>query len=259
MTPSLRDLQRIMAGALQGRPGMSDAAAAVIRGDGVAAAGRLRVYQNNYRLNFDQALRVTFPVIEKRVGPEYFRQLAHGYRCAHASRHGDLHEIGRSFAVYLRGSLRDTGYAWLASLAELEWAIADAAVAPPTPPSPASALALLPPDSVALVRFGLAASVRLVSSSYPVVSVWHANQPGAGGCAIDLSVGPEHAVAHQGAGGVEVRLITNSEHLFLAHLRGGMSLGDAVDCAALPLSELPGVLHWMFQGGYVAEVLGAIS
>jgi len=75
---------------------------AALTADGIAAEARLQVYRNNSRALFEQALRLTFPVVLRRVGDDYFRQLAHFHRAAHPSRSGDLHDVGRFWLDYSR-------------------------------------------------------------------------------------------------------------------------------------------------------------
>src|SRR5262245_34461218 len=105
---SLRDLQRQFVGALfeeapdsqvswvrEAREGTE------LRGPRRAeAAARLAVYRNNLHEGFCKALSLEFPVVERLVGHDYFRQLAKELMHAHPSRAGDLHAIGAPFSQY---------------------------------------------------------------------------------------------------------------------------------------------------------------
>src|SRR5262249_41165706 len=66
------------------------------------AAARLAIYRNNLHEGFIKTLALEFPVIERLVGTDYFRQLAKQFLSAHPSRAGDLHPIGEPFPEYLR-------------------------------------------------------------------------------------------------------------------------------------------------------------
>lgn len=224
-------------------------------GDGISAAARLRVYRNNARSVFERALEATFPVVRERVGPDYFRQLSHFYRRAHPPAAGDLHEVGRHFAVFLSVYLADSPYEWLAELAALEWAIAESGVAAESTVTEAAELAVVDPESVAGVRLRFVPSLQRVSARVPVLAVWRANQPDAGQATVDLSTGPEFILLHRTANGVQLRGLQAAEFAFVDSLTAGATLGAAVETSALPLELLPAVLHMLFAGRMVAEVI----
>lgn len=249
---ALPELQRAFAAALRGQPHDADAWA---DGDGIAAAARVQVYRNNARAVFERALEATFPVVRERVGPDYFRQLAHFYRAAHPSTDGDLHEVGRSFAGFLSRYLADGPYQWLAELAALEWALAEAGVAADSDVATASALGGLAPEAVAGVHFRFVPSLRCVATRVPVLAVWHANQPGASGAAVDLGAGPQYALVHRTAEGVQSRELQAGEFACVAALDRGATLESAVETSGLALEQLPGLLLTLFTDGIVAEVI----
>jgi hypothetical protein len=249
---TLLELQRSFAAGLQER--WHDAEACVAS-DGIPAAARLRVYRNNARTLFEQALQLTFPVVCRRVGHDYFRQLADHFRAACPSRAGDLHEIGRPFAHFLATHLADTPYSWLAELAVLEWAIADAGVAADSTTATAASLGAIDPEHMSDVRLELVPSLRAVAASVPALAVWKANQPGSPGAAVELSAGPEYVIVHRGPAQVELRSVTRAEFEFVVALTEGATLGAAVDASDLPMEVLPGLLHWLFSDGAVSAVL----
>src|SRR5689334_14359736 len=80
---SLRELQRSFATALH------DPAADCA----VHPATRLSIYRNTVHSNFLKALEAIFPVLRRRVGDDFFAQLAHHYREKFPSRSGDLHWV----------------------------------------------------------------------------------------------------------------------------------------------------------------------
>ena len=249
---ALPELQGAFASAL--RDGAQDAVEWA-DGDGIPAAARLRVYRNNGRAVFERALEATFPVVRERVGQDYFRQLAHFYRRAHPSTDGDLHEIGRHFAGFLHRYHSDGPYEWLAELAALEWAIAEAGVAAESNVAAASALAGLDPESVAGVRLRLVPSLQCVLARTPVLAVWRANQPGADQATVDLSTGPEFILVHRTADGVQLRGLQAAEYSFVGAIACGATLEAAVDKSGLPLESLSTVLYSLFADLTVAEVM----
>jgi len=251
--PALRDLQRAFAGALHGD---SVEAERWVAGDGIPAAARLAVYRNNARALFEQALQLTFPVVRRRVGDDYFRQLLHHFRSSHPSRAGDLHETGRPLAGFLAEHLADTPYQWLSELAALEWALADAAIAADMPSVSAASLEGLDPHSLVTVRFAFVPSVRLFAATVPVLAVWKANQSDAEAAVsvVDLASGPDYVVLHRAVAGVEMRAVSHAELQFIAALREGDTLEEAITTANLPIEALPALLQWLFADGLVCAV-----
>ena len=167
---SLCELQRDFAAALRARDEGSRRVLAV------RPLANLDVYRNNTDWQFRHALAVCFPVMQRRVGEDYFRQLAREYRQRYPSRSGDLHWVGRDFATFLEGHLAGSEYVWLADLARLEWAREVASIAPVLPHLGPEALASIAADALEDLRFQLQPSLHLGASEYPVFTVWKANQ-----------------------------------------------------------------------------------
>ena len=249
---ALHEVQRAFAAWLLGR---TDDAPDWADGDEIPPQSRLRVYRNNSRALFEQALHVTYPVLCRRVGTDYFRQLGHHYREAHPSRSGDLHDVGRRFPEFLAAHLDASPYAWLAELALLEWSMADAGVAAEAPAAAAASLAALAPEHIESARLSYVPSLRLVHGSAPILSIWQANQPGSDGSPVDLSNGGECVLIHRHSGEVELRSVEPAELAFVEATARGATLGEAIDASALPLEHLPAVLHRLFANGAIAAVL----
>ena len=240
---SLRELQRSFAAALR------DPAADCP----VTPVARLAIYRNNTVANFHGALEQTFPVLRRRVGDDYFAQLVHHYRERHPSRSGDLHWAGSDFAGFLAAHLAGGDYAWLADLARLEWAREDAAVIAIEPPVGAAALAGFPAEQLEHLTFTLQPSLRLVESSFPVFSVWLANQA-ENAPPVDQSVGSEQGMALARADGVEVARLAPDLFSYLSALAAGATLGGAMARAGLDGPRLAQVLGALFGAELVTGV-----
>jgi len=240
---SLRELQRSFAAALR------DPAVACP----VLPPANLAVYRNNASITFRETLEHTYPVLHRRVGDDYFRQLAAQYRQVFPSRQGDLHWVGRDFAAFIHEHLAGTDYAWLADLAQLEWLRAESGVAAESPALDAEALASIAPEHLEGLTFGLQPSLRLLSSPFPVFSVWRSNQ-GDVAPPVDQSLGAEAGMILQWRGRVEVRPLEHHAFVFISALAAGRTLGAAMSEAELDEHALTRLLATLFGEGLVSSL-----
>ncbi len=240
---SLRDLQRSFAAALR------DPSAACP----VVPPANLAIYRNNSVHTFRVTLEASFPVLRKRVGDDYFRQLAHLYREQFPSRSGDLHFVGRDFGVFLAEHLRDTDYVWLADLARLEWSREEALVSRELPAVGAEVLSRFIPAQLEDLLFAFQPSLRLHSSSYPVFSVWLANQAD-NAPPVDQSLGAEAGMVRLRSQTLEVTRLTPSLHSYIYALGRGATLGEAIGLTGLDESSLLNALGFVFNQQLVTAV-----
>jgi hypothetical protein len=257
---SLRELQAGFAAALRGEapaPAGSDVGRAAldlveeIAGGTFEPRERLQIYRNNSRAMFDGALERTYAVLLRRVGQDYFRQLARGYRARHPSRSGDLHWVGRHFPEYLAEHLAGSGYEWLAELAALEWACECALVAARAPTVGVDLLAGLEAEALASTCLRLQPSLHCVSAAVPVLDIWQANQPGGDGRPVDLARGGQSVLVSCGDAGLELREIDAATLEFIWQLQRGAPLAESLERSALPLDAVAGVLGLLFEAGLV--------
>jgi len=222
--------------------------------DGLAPAARVQVYRNNVQAMFEGALARTYPVLKRRVGEDYFARLAVEYRQDHPSQSGDLHWVGMHFPEWLGLRAAGSDYAWLADLARLEWACEEVLVSDSLPAAQADALARVPPEDVADALLSLQPRLQLVSSAFPVWSVWQANQPGAPGDAVDPSLGPQQVVVAPDAVGLVLHSLPVDQFRFVEELAAGRTLGRALDASGLAVERLAATLAWLFGAGLVTAV-----
>jgi len=249
----LERLQLRFAAALRA-PAAAAALADEVLGDGFEPGARLRIYRNNSAASFEGALARTYPVLRKRVGEDYFAQLAREYRQQHPSRAGDLHHVGRHYPAWVAARHADSEFAWLGDLARLEWACEEALIAEHCVPATIAALATVPGDELGELRLQLQASVRLLASDYPVWSVWRANQADAAAAPVDPGIGAEHVVLHCADTGLLLRKLPPVEWRFVAALVAGATLGEAFERAELDAASLQRLLAWMFDDGLVVAI-----
>jgi hypothetical protein len=225
--PTLRDLQRRFAAALFDTA--SEQMSAEVRANGI---DRLAIYRGQLHAVFARTLALEFPVIERLVGGAYFRQLALQFQAAHPSRAGNLHHIGAPFPAFLRDRFRGGDYDYLNDVAALEWALQESAVAADAPPLDPQVLRSIAPAGYAQLHFALHPAARLVSSTYPVLAIWHANQAGsAARGTIDLASGQTRVLVHRGAQGVGFHVLSAPECALLGAFAENSCLGTALEAA----------------------------
>jgi len=228
--PTLRDLQRRFAAALFDDP--RESLREEIRAAGIDSSERMGIYRQQLHAVFARTLALEFPVIERLVGKEYFRQLGREFQSAHPSRAGDLQHIGALFAAYLKSRFCGGTYDYLADVAALEWALQECMIAPAAPAFDRHALRSVDPADYAHLHLAMHPACRLVSSPYPLLDIWHANQPDAAATAIvDLAGGATRVLLQRRGQGVEFHLLSASEHALLDRLARDFCLGAAFEAA----------------------------
>ena len=245
---SLPDLQRAFAAAVRGEAPEGEAATVAVR-----PVANLEVYRNNSDWQYRNALGLSFPVLKRRVGDDYFRQLAVHYRKDFPSRSGDLHWVGRDFAEFLAVHLAGTDYAWLADLARLEWAKEVSAVAEVRPALGAESLGRYAPEELEHLVFTLQPSLQMGASDYPVVSVWQANQA-ENAPPVGQSAGPEQYMVLSRDEGLLLQRLSSGLFSYLTALAAGAPLGEAMAVASLDESGLLDALRFTFAEALVCGV-----
>ena len=225
--PSLRELQTQVVNGLLAE--QLDGAAALIRAGGIRPESRLRIYQNNARTNFAEALRSTYPVIWRLVGEDYFRQTARAFQRRHPSQSGDLNHAGAAFPDYLRTLHSDDAFQYLADVATLEWLIQESLLAEDHAHLDLPSLARVDSAAYDALHFTLHPSLRLFQSKFPTLGIWEANAGDAEPPALDLDRGGERIAVMRLGGQLRFHHLSAGEYAFLQSLGDGRSFTTAVD------------------------------
>jgi hypothetical protein len=119
---------------------------------------------------------------------------------------GDLQNFGIKMPEFLGELYATSEFAYLPDVARLERATEEVQLSSESEVLDIDALRRVAPEQLADIRFIRSASTRLISSSYPILSIWRTNQPGRE-ADVDLASGPEHVVVRRCADNVELNLI----------------------------------------------------
>ena len=219
----------------------------------VLPADNLSIYRNNSAISFRTALEGSFPVVRRRVGDDYFRQLSAQYRARFPSRNGDLHWIGRDFPAFLLEHHRGSEYAWLADLARLEWSRHQASIAKVEPSVAADVLGRFAPSQLERLVFTLQPSLSLIASDFPIFTIWAANQV-ENAPPVSQSVPGEYGMVRARTDQLEVRPLEPRLFSYLSALAAGAPLPDAIASAGLDQAALVSALGFVFTEGLVCAV-----
>lgn len=165
-----------------------------------------------HRRNMDgalaKALQLTYPAVEALVGEAFFRQAAAAFTRQHLPRAALLDTYGDAFPSFLAAYAGASSLPYLQDVAHLEWAVAQAALAPAFGEAPPCGVITL-----ASVTLCLAPSLTLVRTAYPAEAIWRAvlARDETGLAAIDPSPAASTlAVWRAGAGAAVTRLSDNA-------------------------------------------------
>ncbi|MBQ0822028.1 putative DNA-binding domain-containing protein [Microvirga sp. HBU67558] len=204
---------------------------------GIHAAGRNRaghrfnVYRNNVFVSLTEALVARFPVCHALVGDEFFRATARVFIELSPPRSPVLMTYGDDFANFIETFPPAGPVPYLGDVARLEAALTRAYHAADASPLTFDELAALAPNRWDDTHLKLHPSVQIVTSQYPVVSIWEAHTHSGESPMIDGSNGEDALVARPDLD-VEVHRLPPGAATFLMALLKGASLRAAADGAA---------------------------
>jgi len=213
---------------------------------------RLNVYRNNTYESLTSVLLAVFPVTARLVDERYFRYAASRFIACFPPEEPRLSQFGAALPRFLSSFGHLASMRFVAETARLEWAIATALDRGVEPPMPLSALNRAErPETLSLI---LAPSLVLLSSRWPVFSIWTAHQREA---SPDLAFvnrhAPERVIAWRSGGSIRLARIDQGRMAFLRWLIAGGSLEEAAGKALSrdPMFDLAAAIAQLFGDGLV--------
>jgi Putative DNA-binding domain len=233
--PTLLELQRAMRASLIDRD--DSAASAMLAQD--VPADRLNIYRNTFLTGVTKALRLSYPVVYRLVGSDFFDGAADLFIARHPPRAANLDDYGADFPQFLRDFQPAASLAYLPDVARLEWAVNRAIHAADVEPLELARLEALLPEDQARVCFVPHPSIALLCVDYPVDVIWRGvlGRDDATLAGVDLNAGPVHLLVERRAAGIEVSRLDAAAWHFAAALCEGRRLADVF--AARPYPALP--------------------
>ncbi|HSN18074.1 MAG TPA: DNA-binding domain-containing protein [Gammaproteobacteria bacterium] len=220
---TLPELQQKFAEAVRG----GTAAGLPLRDHGIPGVRRLQVYRNNHVSALREALRAVYPVTQRLVGEEFFAAAADAYGAANPSHGGNIQDYGGAFPRFLEDYAPAASLPYLGDVAALEWRRLQTAFAAPHAPMDVRALAEVPADALADLRFHHQPAARAFDSQFPILSIWRFCQQTDPEGRLELDKGSERVLFSRKAVDVEMRLLSPGEYAFLRVLCRGETFAEA--------------------------------
>lgn len=222
--PTLRDLQIAFAGHICGQD--QPALEAVVVGDTIGAAARLRVHRHHVVESLVAALAATFPTVRAVVGEAFFRTMTRAFIACDLPRQPVLAEYGASFASFVADYEAAASLPYLADLSRLDWALNVAFHTSPGACLAAADLALLPAEEMVDLSLELAAGAAIIQSTYPIDRIWRISQPGASNETVDLGDGRSCLLVLRRADDATFVRLDPAEAALLSAVTSGRTLED---------------------------------
>ncbi|MGH2901230.1 MAG: HvfC/BufC family peptide modification chaperone [Solirubrobacteraceae bacterium] len=137
----------------------------------ISVSERLHIYTSAYFARIQAALLDDYGALHAAIGDDAFHDLAKLYLMAHPPRRFSLRFAGERLPEFLRGPIAEAftrRWPFAADLAELEWARVDVFDERDTVALEREALATVPPEDWAQLRFALVPAHRILSLAWPV-------------------------------------------------------------------------------------------
>jgi len=182
--PALLELQQALRAQLLGEALPPDQASAL----------RVAIYRNTCLSTLVNALRLSFPAVQRLVGADFFEAAAREFIRASVPTSAYLNDYGADFPGFLSHFAPAAGLVYLGDVARLEWAVNRALHAGDAPRLEPTGLTRLDEAALSRVSFTAHPAVTLLRLESPADAIWRSvlEQNDAAMAAIDLTGGPVH-------------------------------------------------------------------
>ena len=203
--------------------------------DGVVAdaARRLTIHKTTIDGGLFSTLANGFPALRRVVGGPVFASLVSEFVAAAPPRHPVLSTYGRGFPAFVATHPIAASLPYLQDLARVEWARQDSYLAADAVLLDPGRLNTADPESLSRLALRLHPATRVITSPFPVHTIWRLNQPDIDDKdipAVDMNVA-EHVIVTRPHGEVVTRAISLADAALVKAVMGGASLGAAVEGA----------------------------
>ena len=143
----------------------------------ISAQGLMGIYRHSAIANITQALALTYPVMNKLVGSDFFQATCRQFIFLHWPQSGNMDDYGEEFPHFLSKFKHTKSLVYLSDVARLEWAFHQSTLANDAGITDWSSLAQT--EDILQLQFTLAPSVKLIHSIFTIDKIWQENQDNA--------------------------------------------------------------------------------
>ena len=140
----------------------------------ISAQGLMGIYQSSAIANITNSLSLSYPVIEKLVGKDFFQAMCKKYIVKHWPTSGNMDDYGEFFPSFLAEFEQVKHLLYLEDVAQLEWLFHQSSLANDKSFFDWTCLAKV--TSSEAITFLLSPSVSIMCSTMPVDKIWLMNQ-----------------------------------------------------------------------------------
>jgi len=195
----------------------------------ISAPSLMAIYQNSSIGNIIQAMKLTYPVIEKLVGEDFFRASCKEFISAHWPKSANMDDYGVEYADFLASFEPAKQLVYLKDVAQLEWLFHLSSLAGDSIAVDWTCLSTVDADEALEVRLLLAPSVKLINSPFSIGQIWQMNQENSLEYReINLAQKTSLVVFRSGLK-TEVMAVTEGEFAFLSSFYQNQSLANAIE------------------------------
>ena len=198
------------------------------------AGRRFDVYRNNVVASLTEALETAFPVLTKLVGEQNFRALSAVYLREHPPSSPVMMFYGEHMPNFLSTFQPTSSIGYLPDVARLELAMRESYHASDFQPIDPKILQGIQPETLMASKLGLAPSLRLIRSLWPLHSIWRFNM--VEGSPKPTMVAQDVAVLRVDMD-PEPHLLPKGGGRFLEAVLNGRPLGEAYDAASVEIPD----------------------
>ncbi|MDH4415319.1 MAG: DNA-binding domain-containing protein [Rhizobium sp.] len=221
--------------------------------NGTSPTRRFAVYRNNVTVSLIDALAAIFPTVQNLVGNDFFRAMARLYVTAHPPTSPLLFTYGESFPAFLEGFPPAADLPFLADVARIERFWLDAFHAADAAPLDPAALAQIPAEDLAGVRFQPHPATRIARLNHAAGTIIRNDRAGISLDGVNPMT-PEAVLVTRPAFDVAVELLPEGGATFLETLLAGGTLGEAFAAAEPEGADIPALLGLALSAGAFTSI-----
>ena len=188
---------------------------------------RLSIYKNNIYFSLIEVLKDTFKSIVETIGEELFVNVARAYLANKPDSNAAIIEFGKDFPDFLKSVDNLSQLTYLYDLANLDYQHHLCYYAIDAEPMPAEAFAQFDTEELIASSVKFVPSVKVMSSQYPIYSIWDLAQDPEKDIKIDAN-NAEYLLLYRADMETVLLNIDYSLYLFLTYLEQQHTLEEAL-------------------------------